>query len=217
MKLLLSSCGFTNKGISDALEKLVGKPLTDTSIVFVPTASNIETDDKSWVIEDLQNIKKQDFKNIMIADISAVEESVWRPQFEEADVLFFEGGNTYHLMRSMRASGLEKLLPEFLKTKVYMGLSAGSMVTGPELALNLSKVIYGEYAEADTMQGLGLVDFYFLPHLNSPHFQDRIEANLERAMKEVTKKTYVLDDQSALMVEDGVLTHVGGGKYLEFN
>jgi len=217
MKLLLSSNGFSNQEIANALFELVGKKPEDTSLVFIPTASNIETGDKDWFIDDLINIKKQNFKSVAITDISAVSENIWRPQLEEADVLFFEGGNTYYLMHRMNESGLTKLLPEMLKTKVYMGLSAGSMITGPDLNINLSKTIYDEKAEKDSMPGLGLVDFYFLPHLNNPHFSKRIEANLNKAMEEITRKTYILDDQSALKVIDGKIEHVGGGKYLEFN
>lgn len=217
MKLLLSSNGFSNQEIANALFELVGKKPEDTSLVFIPTASNIETGDKDWFIDDLINIKKQNFKSVAITDISAVSENIWRPQLEEADVLFFEGGNTYYLMHWMNESGLTKLLPEMLKTKVYMGLSAGSMITGSDLNINLSKTIYDEKAEKDSMPGLGLVDFYFLPHLNNPHFSKRIEANLNKAMEKITRKTYILDDQSALKVIDGKVEHVGGGKYLEFN
>src|SRR3989338_8509130 len=214
MKLLLSSNGFSNQAIADALFDLVGKKAEEASLVFIPTASNVEAGDKDWLINDLINIKKQNFKSVAITDVYAVPEGIWRPQLEAADILFFEGGNCYHLMEWINKSGLIKLLPELLKTKVYVGLSAGSMVTGPDLAVRLSKLIYEEDVEKDTMQGLGLVNFYFLPHLNNPHFSARIEANLKGAMKEITRKTYVLDDQSALKVIDGKVEHVGGGKYL---
>src|ERR1035437_3056684 len=190
-----------------------GQKPKDTSLVFIPTASNVEAGDKDWFINDLINLKKQNFKSISIADISAVPENVWRPQLEEADVLFFEGGNTYHLMNWINKSGLVKILPELLKTKVYAGLSAGSMVTAPELDLLLSKIIYGEDAQKDVMPGLGLVDFNFLPHLNSPdqYFLPRREGKLKEAMKDIKKKTYVLDDQSALKIVDGKVEVVGNG------
>jgi dipeptidase E len=217
MKLLLSSNGFANKAIADTLLEMVGKKPEDISLVFIPTASNVEVGDKDWFINDLINIKKQNFKSVAMADISAVPENIWRPQLEEADVLFFEGGNSYHLMNWINKSGLVKLLPDMLKDKVYMGLSAGSMVTGPDLNLRLSKDIYGEETEEETMNGLGFVDFYFLPHLNSPYFASRIEANLNEAMKKISRQTYVLDDQSALSVIDGEVKIVGGGEYLEFN
>ena len=64
---------------------------------------------------------------------------------------------------------------------------------------------------------LRFVDFNFLPHLNSPYFSVRKEGILKEAMKDIKRKTYVLDDQSALKVVDGKVEKVGTGEYLEFN
>lgn len=217
MKLLLTSGGLTNKSIEKELFDLVGKKPKDTSLVFVPTASNVETGDKDWFINDLINIHKQNFKSVSIADISAVPEDIWRPQMEEADVLFFEGGNTYHLMKWINKSGLINILPELLKTKVYVGLSAGSMVTSPDLALRLSQIIYGDDMEEEPMNGLNYVDFYFLPHLNSPFFPTRMEEKIIEVAKTLPKKIYALDDQSALKVVDGQVEVISEGKYLVFN
>ncbi|MEK7463583.1 MAG: Type 1 glutamine amidotransferase-like domain-containing protein [Patescibacteria group bacterium] len=217
MKLLLTSSGLTNKSISNALFDLVGRKPEETSIAFIPTASNIETGDKSWFIDDLVNIQKQGFKSISIVDISAVSEDIWRPQLEEADVLFFNGGNSYHLMNWINKSGLAKLLPEMLKTKVYAGSSAGSVVTTPDLVLRLSKIIYGDDIEKENMNGLNYVDFYFLPHLNSPDFPNRMEEKIKEAARDLPKKIYSLDDQTALKVVDGKVEVVSEGKCLEFN
>ncbi len=217
MKLLLTSGGLTNKSIEKALFDLVGKKAEDTSLVFIPTASNVETEDKDWLINDLINIRKQGFKAVHITDISAVPEDIWRPQMEAADVLFFEGGNTYHLMHWITKSGLINILPELLKTKVYVGLSAGSMVTSPDLALRLSQLIYGDEIEKENMVGLNYTDFYFLPHLYSPYFPIRNADRLEEVAKTFSKKIYALDDQSALKIVDGKVEMVSEGKYLEFN
>ncbi|OWK26892.1 MAG: hypothetical protein US76_02160 [Parcubacteria group bacterium GW2011_GWA2_38_13b] len=56
MKLLLTSGGITNELIARALFDLVGKKPEDTSLVFIPTASNVEVGDKSWLINDLVNL-----------------------------------------------------------------------------------------------------------------------------------------------------------------
>src|SRR3989344_2769090 len=213
MKLLLTSGGLTNKSISKALFELVGKKPEDTSLVFIPTASNVEMEDKDWFINDLINIRKQNFKSVCITDISAVSEDIWKPQMEEADILFFEGGNTYHLMRWINKSGLVNFLPELLKTKVYVGLSAGSMVTNPDLALRLSQIIYGDDMEEKPMNGLNYVDFYFLPHLNSPFFPTRMEEKIIEAAKTLPRKIYALDDQSALKIVDGEVEVISEGKY----
>ena len=87
MKLLLTSGGITNKSIAEALWELVGKKPEDTSLVFVPTASNVEVGDKGWLIEDLKNLQKQNFRSIDIADISALPKEVWLPKFQKVYIL----------------------------------------------------------------------------------------------------------------------------------
>jgi dipeptidase E len=218
MKLLLTSAGLTNTSISKALFDLVGKKPEDTVLVFVPTASNFEQGDKEWVINDLVNIQKQGFKEVRIADISAVPESIWLPQFEAADILFFCGGNTFHLMEWINKSGLAKHLPRLLKTKVWAGISAGTMVTNPGLLLKLSQVVYDEdFDRTQDMPGLNLVDFYVLPHLDSPYFTKLREPLIREAAKDIKKKVYVLDDESALKVIDEKVEIVNEGKWFEIN
>lgn len=218
MKLLLTSGGLINTSIANALFELVGKKPQDTSLVFIPTAANMESGDKEWFIDDLVNLKKQNFKQIDIADISAVEEKVWRPKLEQADVLFFEGGNTFHLMEWINKSELAALLPELLKTKVYVGVSAGSMVTNKDLALKLSQIIYEEdFDKTENMVGLNFVDFYFLPHLNSEYFIKMREENIRKAVEGMKERVYALDDQSALKVVDGKIEVISEGTWLVFN
>jgi len=218
MKLLLTSGVLTNKSIADTLFDLVGKKPQDTSLVFIPTAANIEKGDKSWFINDLLNLKKQNFKSIDIADISAVDQKIWKPKLEETDVLFFEGGNTYHLMEWINKSGLASLLPELLKNKVYVGLSAGSMITSKDLILRISKIAYEEDLDkTEDMPGLNFVDFYFLPHLNSPYFEKLREDFIREAVQGIPEKIYVLDDNSALKVIDGEVEVISEGKWFVIN
>jgi dipeptidase E len=214
MKLLLTSAGIANKSIEGALLGLLdGKP-EETSVVFVPTAANVEVGDKGWLIDDLVNLKRMNFKSVDIADISAVEENIWRPKFEEADVLFFEGGNPYYLMEWINKSGLKLLLPQFLKTKVYVGVSAGSMVAGKNLNVKIMHTAYEEDFNKDqNMEGVGLTDFNFFPHLNSPDFKKVREGLMGELTKEIPEKIYALDDNSALKVIDGKIEAISEGKW----
>lgn len=218
MKILLTSAGLTNKTISNALFDLVGKRPEEISLVYVPTASNVEMGDKSWAIEDLMDVYKQNFKSVAIADISAVSKDIWKPQFDGADVLFFEGGDTHHLMEWINKSGLKELLPEYMKTKVWCGISAGSMVTTPDLATKISQAVYDEDLDKiGEMDGLGFVDFYFLPHLNSPWFSKLTEENIKKLPERISRKIYAMDDQGAVKVVDGKVEIVTEGQYLEYN
>lgn len=218
MKLLLTSGGLTNESISNALVELVGKKTEDTSLCFIPTASTIETGDKDWLINDLININKQGYKSVSIVDICALPENIWRPQMEEADVLFFSGGNNFFLMEWINKSGLKEILLKFLETKVWVGISAGSMVTNPDLSLKISQTVYGEdFDKTEEIDGLNFVDFYTLPHLNSQYFPNVNLENLQKLSEKINKKIYALDDQSALKVVDGKVEIISEGEYLEFN
>ncbi len=218
MKLLLTSGGLTNDSIANALSDLTGKKPEETTVVFIPTASNVETGDKDWLITDMINLKKQNFKSIEITDISAVDEKIWKPSFERADVLFFEGGNTYHLMRWLDKTGLSELLPELLKDKVYVGVSAGSIVTSSDLALNLTQQIYdANMSETEEMKGLNFVDFYFLPHLNSECFKKTKRETIEKIGLERGKSIYVLDDESALKIVNNKIEVISEGEWFVIN
>lgn len=219
MKLLLTSNGLSNSSISTALFELVGKLPSETAIAFIPTAMNIGDGDKDWFVEDLMNIKKQGLKCLDVVDISALPIEIWRPRLEAVDVLFFSGGNTSHLMRWIIESGLKELLLEFLKTKVWAGISAGSMVTNPTLALssNDKKIYYEEVTGYRSDVGLNLVDFYVRPHYNSPYFPKANKEYLENIAKDFEAKIYALDDMCALKIIDGVVEVVSEGDYLELN
>lgn len=218
MKLLLTSAGIKNRTIANALFELVGKKPSDTSLVFIPTASNVIEGDKSWVIEDLADLEKLGFKSIEVVDISTVEEKIWKPKLEEADILYFEGGYTYYLMEWINKSGLIKILPELLKTKIYVGASAGSMVAGQDLVLEISKLVYAEdLNKTENMAGLNLVNFYILPHLNSQDFKKVRKDFIGEVAKNIPEKIYALDDNSALKVVDGKVEDVSEGEWLEFN
>ncbi len=219
MKLLLTSGGLTNKSIASALIDLVGKPAKKINIAFIPTAANAEEGDKGWLIDDLANLKKQSFNEIDIVDISALPKESWLPRLEHADVLFFGGGHTPHLMHWLNKSGLADILPELLKTRVYAGISAGSIVAAPTLAL--SSETSGPFKYEDDLQydgsGLNLVNFHIRPHLNFPVFPKAAENYLREKAKEVPEIIYCLDDQSALKVIDDKVEIIGGGKTLVFN
>jgi len=218
MKLLLTSSGLTNQSLANAMFDLVGKKPEDIAVVVIPTAATIVTGDKSWFINDLLNLKKQNFKSIEIMDISAVDPSIWKPCFQAADVLFFEGGDTFHLMEWLNQSGLSEELPELLKTKVWVGVSAGSMVTNKTLLLNIAQSVYGEDLErTEEMPGLNFVNFYFLPHLNSPDFPNLREDFIRHACKGMTEKIFALDDQSALKVINEKVEVISEGAWFAIN
>lgn len=220
MKFLLTSAGLSNKSIADALLDLAGKPFNQLKLAFIPTASNVEKGDKSWLIDDLNNCKKLNFAQIDIVDISAIPQDMWKPRLEEADILFFEGGNDFHLIHWLNKSGLKEMLTEMLKTKIYVGASAGSMVTSKNMSITHSKKLYYDdlsEQKYDDEIGLGFIDFQIRPHFNSPDFPKANAKYLEEIAKEIPEAVYALDDNSALKVADGKITVISEGEWKKFN
>lgn len=218
MKLLLTSAGLTNKTIAGALADLAGRPLTDLNLAFVPTAANVEPGDKWWLINDLVNCKNLGFKSIDIVDISALPQDIWQPRLEAADVFLFGGGNTFHLMRCLQESGLAGLLPSLLESRVFVGISAGSMVTCRSLDLSTSERLYSEeVGEFDSDEGLGYVDFLVRPHLNSPYFPNLNLENLENLATEFPETFYALDDNSAIKISGEHAEVISEGVWKKFN
>ncbi|MBP9820191.1 Type 1 glutamine amidotransferase-like domain-containing protein [Candidatus Woesebacteria bacterium] len=215
MKLLLTSSGLTNPSLISALEDLMGKSAAGARLAFIPTAANVESGDKSWMIDDLYRCKNAGFE-MDIVDISALSKEIWLPRLQSAEVLLLGGGNTFHLMHWVKKSGLQEELPELLQTRVYVGISAGSCIAGPTI-FNSVQNLFGEKYELDIREGLGLVNFHLIPHLNSPYFEKITEENLREASKDMAEPVYAVDHDSAVKVVDDIVTVVSQGKYLVIN
>lgn len=219
MKLLLTSGGIENQSMIKALRELLGKEFNKSNLVFVPTAANAEVGDKWWLISDLVKCKELGFKEIDIADIAVLPEKDWQARLRKADVIVFGGGNTSYLMGQIRRSGLAKILPELLKSRVYVGISAGSMITAPSLEEEKMQVMYEEpiiKVDEDTNKGLGLVDFLVIPHVGSPYFP-KVERLVKDLAKQIHMPLYAIDDQTAVKVIDGKIEIVTEGNWKKFN
>ena len=121
------------------------------------------------------------------------------------------GGDVAYLTRWMRESGLADLLPA-LRNTVYVGVSAGSMVTAP---------VFGEtYDDPERPfvieSGLGLVDFALLPHLDHENHPESTTAKVARMAAEVPVPTYGIDDQTAIKVVDGIIEVISEGNWQLF-
>ena len=217
---MLTSAGLSNKKIVNALVELTGKDPKKWRVAFVPTAANVSTHgDMRWLIKDLVNFDKLGVAAIDIVDISALSEEQWLPRLKKANILCFEGGNTLYLMHWIRKSGLDKILPELLKTRVYMGISAGSIVVCPSLLASTSEQLYDDEEEkvGEKILGLSFVDFHIRPHFGDPDLKKFTEKNLRKLAENMKEKIYAIDDNSAIKVNGKKIEVVGTGKFLSFN
>lgn len=104
------------------------------------------------------------WKSLGVLELTAlpsVAKEAWIPVMREADALLMSGGDVWYLRRWMQESGLAELMST-LHDIVYVGISAGSMVTAPVFGET-----YGDPCKPFVIdRGLGLVDFAVLPHVD---------------------------------------------------
>lgn len=218
MKLVLTSGGISNKSIENELKNIIGKDFKDLKMLFCTTASNYEGGEMNdWLIEDIESFKKLGFK-IDICDINGVSIENFLPRFECADVLYFEGGNTQWLRKSIKSSGLEEHLSKLLETRVWIGASAGSCVLCPTIC-NSCQDLFDENIKDFPVDGLGFVDFQFVPHFNNECFPKIRKENLlnaSKSLKEIDgKKLYVIDDNGAIFVDGKNIKVISEGDWFE--
>lgn len=206
---MLTSAGITNNTLARALKSLVNGKIR---IAFIPTAANLEDGGKEWLIDNFNECQRLGPTDIV--DIAAVPKGVWLPRLRAANVIFVGGGDTVYLMNQIIKSGLNKELPTLLKRKIYVGISAGSMVTQKRLTTS-PVYLYGKEPN-NVPPGLGYIDFHIRPHLNSPYFPRVRDKNLRKAAKYLKGDLYAIDDDSAVLCMDGKIRVVSEGKWKKY-
>lgn len=212
MKFLLTSAGMKNDAIAQTLSGLVDKPLTEVSLLFIPTAANTEGEDKRWLIGNLKDFEKYNLKSIDILDVAAVSKDVWTKRFQEKDVICVGGGNEKYLAEVFDRIGMKDFLKTLPETKVYMGISAGSMVVGTFIPEELYPAIFPEEDFGETAKSpMELYDLCFIPHLNSDFFAHIRKEILEKVQDKFMTPVYATDDETSLVLDGEKVKIVGNG------
>jgi len=199
MKLFLAS-RVVHPDSLKKLDEFVGG-LTGKSVAYIPTAANGEgygswKDGESWEIVqtlgmNITLVELEDFRNSSVID-----------QLKDKDIIWVAGGECGYLMYWIRRCEVDTHLRSLLSEKtVYVGSSAGSMVTAP--TLQVTEWFQGDIETgASVIPGLGLVDFDFCPHFQNDQM-DYINSHYHG------KKLYAVKDGEEIIVEDNVISVIG--------
>lgn len=241
MKLLLTSSGIRNPSIHDALVDLLGKPIAESSALFIPTAIYPFPNGPVSAFDVISGKSKSrlcdlGWKSLGVLELTAlpsIDKEMWATTVQEADVLLVWGGDPVFLSYWIKHSGLGDLLPSLRPEMVYVGVSAGSIAMSSRFGETYydqpkcsgerisSEDIVVTRAEGDvTMtlvmaEGAGLVDFAIIPHVD---YADHLDvAYAEKWAARLPVPAYALDDESAITVVDGTVEVVSEGQWKLFN
>ena len=140
MRFLLTSAGITNTSIHDALVDLLGKPIAESNALCIPTAMYAFPGGAAFAYRLITGSAASPlcglgWKSLGVLELTAlpsIDEEHWVPMVQETDALLVGGGDPLYLCYWMQQSGLADLLPS-LRATVYVGVSAGSLVMGPNV------------------------------------------------------------------------------------
>lgn len=168
-------------------------------VVFINTASKHEKVN-FYVKADKNALLKLGFI-VEELDVSVEEAVSIQEKIETCDCVFVEGGNTFYLLQELKRSGADKMILDHIQNnKMYIGVSAGSIVISrsieyvkhmddPTCALELN----GEYSS------LGAINFCIVPHFSNPPFKNAADRIIKEYINCLT--LYPISNNQAVVVD----------------
>lgn len=243
MKLLLTSSGISNQSIRNALIELLGKPIEQSSALFIPTAIYPFPDSPYNAFDAVSGKKSSSVLNLGWKALGLLELTIlpnikqqnWLPSVMDADALLIWGGDPVFLTYWFHKSGLAQLLPEILEKTVYVGVSAGSICTASTFGEIYDEKMSNEYSSnflSEQIQfsvqnkplnraflkgpGLGFVDFAVIPHYNNPNHIAATFYNADIWASKLPLPVYAIDDQTAIKSDGEKIEIISEGQWKKF-
>lgn len=193
---LASSVNFVSISIADKIRNIT----KNNRLVFIPTASEVERGDLSWLDEDRQALKDAGF---LIDDysITGKNQNQIYNKLEGVGNICVGGGNTYYLLSQARKSGFDKIIINLInKGLIYIGSSAGSLLAGPNIETSLDDP--RTVSDLTDYTGLNLIDVAVRPHWGSKRFLERYHQEIDRLYSLKQKMILLRDNQYLHVKED---------------
>ena len=191
MKLFLCS-HFSSVG------SLIKEEIDNKKVAFIPTASLHEG--YTGYVGSARKLFKKLGASVTEIDISTEAYSTIQAVFEDADVIYFTGGNSFFLMDQLRKTETDELLKkELANGKLMIGESAGAIICAPTIQyIEQMDEKPEDYSQEDN-EGLDLIYFYVLPHYLTAPFKKITE----RIMAEFSDLNIcAINNHQAIIVND---------------
>lgn len=193
-KILLTSAGFENPIVGNEFLNLVNKTPSTIKVLFIPTASRAEEElyyvEKSK--EELLSIGIEE-KNIITFNL---DYDLSEEELNKIDVIYVCGGNTFYLLHRVRETKFDKVIMDFISSgKVYVGVSAGSVLAGPNI--NIRNLYKDNDIGIEDFQGLNITDIIVIPH-----YTEEEKEKIEQIKEDTKYEIITLTDNQALLIID---------------
>lgn len=186
------------------LFRVVGKPPSEIRVALIPTAGY------PYIKQEYIEAAFEHFASygmaLEIVDLKEEDEHSVEAKLAHVDVIYVNGGSTYWLLHWVRQTGFEQIVRRLMdQGKVYVGVSAGSIIAGPDIReLTRSENAFG----IEDTSGMRLVEFGIWPHYTEENPVD---------FSSVGYPVVCLPDHQAVLVRDDEVRIIGDGPRVVFN
>jgi dipeptidase E len=200
--LLLASNG---KYVIEKGLKLLFPDVTKIKLAYITTAiKGARNPDYFQQFPELLKHEGYDFEEIDIEGKNADElEQILMGK----DAVFVEGGNTFYLLKAVRASGFDSVIKKLINRGVaYVGVSAGSYIACPTIEVAAWKK---PGKEKDNFGVTDLTAMNLVPFLLKAHYTPEKKAFLQEKIAQTKYPVKIISDNQAILVKGDMIELVG--------
>lgn len=172
------------------------------TVTFIPTASMVEN-----VVFYVAAGKKALEKLGAIVDeleLSTATAEEIRTKLKNNDIIYVTGGNTFFLLKELKRIGEDKIIIEEVNAgKLYIGESAGAMVTAANIEYAKGMDNPKKAPGLLDFDALNLVDFYTVPHYTNFPFKKAAQKIVSQYSSEL-KLLPISNHEALIMVGDEI-------------
>jgi cyanophycinase len=179
-------------------------------VVCLPTAAGREGDASinRWSSMGIEHFQKlgAEVSALRIIDRASADEAQWESLLEEADLVYFSGGDPGYLHQTMNGSRAWRAAQRaWERGAIYAGCSAGAMILGKRMP---------SFRLAGTQEGFGLVPATFIiPHFDAiPGIWKPLVFALQKQLKKGERMIGVEENTALVGKLDSEWTVMGQGK-----
>ena len=182
------------------LVRTIAPELEGKTVTYIPTAGIAE--DVEGMVEEETSTLENLGMTVDVLEVSSASYDSIVNSLTKNDIIFVGGGNTFFLIQELRRSGADQILiREVEKGKLYIGESAGSIISCPDIGYCAEMDSPEKAPDLIDYSGLNLVDFYIVPHIGNEEMGEAAEKAVEKYSFELELKA--ITDEQVILVEEG--------------
>lgn len=157
---ILTSKGISNDKLFAKTKELIKENMKSAALITTASIGHKDI--------DLNVRRHTDVLERLGLSVELFDINIQNPKLlDKFDVIFLMGGNPFYLLDKMRKTNCKELFSSYLKNKVIIGASAGSMVFGTTIGLVYELHPYqNDNVDLTDFTGLSLTNINVYPHVS---------------------------------------------------